>query len=95
MRHNHSFIPHPGHEHIQPDNIPLCELQTGERGVVTGIRGGQRLMCRMVSMGFTPGVEITLLQNYGHGPLIAFLRGAHVALGRGEAGHIIVQRMVK
>ena len=53
---------------------------------------GERISNRLVSLGFTPGVEVDMAQNYGHGPLIVTLRGTRVALGRGEAGKILVRR---
>ena len=71
---------------------PLSALNSGERGVVVGMDGGQGLLCRMTSLGFTPGAEVTVVQNHGHGPLIARVRHARVALGRGEAGRIYVRR---
>jgi Fe2+ transport system protein FeoA len=43
-------------------------------------------------MGFTPGAEVTVLQNFGRGPLIARVRDARIALGRGEARRIQVRR---
>jgi Fe2+ transport system protein FeoA len=48
----------------------------------------------MTSLGFTPGAEVTVVQNYGRGPLIARVRDARIALGRGEAKKIHVQRSV-
>ena len=54
--------------------------------------GGRAISNRLVSLGFTPGVEVDMVQNYGHGPLIVALRGTRVALGRGEAGKILVRR---
>ncbi len=75
-----------------PRAVPLSALRTGEHGVVTRIIGGRGVLGRMTSLGFTPGVEITIMQNFGHGPLIARVRDARVALGRGEARHIFVHR---
>jgi ferrous iron transport protein A len=46
----------------------------------------------MTALGFTPGAEVTVLQNFGRGPLIARVRDARIALGRGEAGRIYVRR---
>lgn len=40
---------------------------------------------RAAALGLTPGVQVTMLQNYGHGPLIISVRGTRLALGRGEA----------
>jgi ferrous iron transport protein A len=71
---------------------PLSTLDAGERGVVVGMGGGRGLLCRMTSLGFTPGAEVTVMQNYGHGPLICRVRNARIALGRGEAGRIYVRR---
>ena len=47
---------------------------------------------RLASLGFTPGVTINMTQNFGRGPLIVTVRGTRVALGRGEAAKIIVER---
>ena len=70
----------------------LARLQAGEHAVVLSFEGGHGLVSRLTSLGFTPGVEITMMHNYGHGPLIVSVRGARVALGRGEAQKIIVKR---
>ncbi len=74
------------------DTVPLSALRTGEQGVVATMAGGRGLLCRMTSLGFTPGVEVTVLQNYGRGPLIARVRDARIALGRGEARKIYVRK---
>jgi len=49
------------------------------------------MLSRMATLGFTPGAEVTMVQNYGRGPLIAMVRGGRVALGRGEADKILVR----
>jgi ferrous iron transport protein A len=72
--------------------IPLSALSTGEQGAVVQLQGGRGLLSRMASLGFTPGATITVLQNFGRGPLIVRVREARVALGRGEAAKIHVRR---
>jgi ferrous iron transport protein A len=67
-------------------------MRPGERGVVVELAGGRGLLGRMTCLGFTPGAEVTVVQNFGRGPLIALVRGARIALGRGEAGRIKVRR---
>jgi ferrous iron transport protein A len=74
------------------DSVFLSAMRPGERGIVIDLAGGRGLLGRMTSLGFTPGAEVTVMQNYGHGPLIAQVRGARIALGRGEAGRIRVRR---
>jgi Fe2+ transport system protein FeoA len=73
-------------------SVPLSALGTGEQGVVVTMAGGRGLLCRMTSLGFTPGVEVKVVQNYGRGPLIARVRDARIALGRGEARRIYVRK---
>jgi ferrous iron transport protein A len=74
------------------DSVFLNAMRPGERGIVVDLAGGRGLLGRMTSLGFTPGAEVTVVQNYGRGPLIAQVRGARIALGRGEAGRIRVRR---
>lgn len=70
---------------------PLNGMKTGEHGIVVQLGGGCMVNGRLTSLGMTPGVEVDMLQNYGHGPLMVMVRGTRVALGRGEARHILVQ----
>lgn len=72
--------------------IPLSALRQGEHAVVVELSAGHGLRSRMACLGFTPGASITMLQNFGRGPLIALVRDARIALGRGEAGRILVRR---
>jgi len=72
--------------------VALSEVRAGERGVVAALDGGRGLLSRMASLGFTPGAEVTVVQNYRRGPLITQVRGARIALGRGEAAQVRVRR---
>jgi len=63
-----------------------------ERATIHDLRGGVRFRSRLAALGFTPGVQITMLQNLGHGPIIVTLRDTRIALGRGEAYKILVAR---
>lgn len=71
----------------------LSELASGMRGIVRLFDGGRSLVGRLVTLGFTAGSEITVIQNYGHGPVIVSVRDTHVALGRGEAAKVYVERI--
>jgi ferrous iron transport protein A len=65
--------------------LTLLDLGAGETGLVRELDGGVHFRSRMASLGFTPGVRVKMVQNYGHGAVIVSLRGTRVALGRGEA----------
>jgi len=76
----------------QTGEMSLSALGTGEKGVVIGISGGRGILKRMTAMGFVPGTDVVILQNFGHGPIIVRARDARIALGRGVAGRIQVRR---
>jgi ferrous iron transport protein A len=76
-----------------PDgDVPLSALQAGEYGTIIDLAAGKSVLSRMASLGFTPGAHVSVVQNFGRGPLIALVRGARIALGRGEARRIRVRR---
>ena len=68
----------------------LSTLKTGALAQIENMRGGQNFLSRLATLGFTPGAQIRVVQNYGHGPIIVNLRDTRVALGRGEAAKILV-----
>ena len=74
------------------DELTLADLRVHERGQVLDLHCGKLAMNRLISLGFTPGAEVDMTQNYGRGPLIVTVRGGSVAIGRGEARHIRVER---
>jgi ferrous iron transport protein A len=69
----------------------ISDLPAGGRGLVCLLCGGEDFTHRMVTLGFTPGVEVTVVQNYGHGPILVTVRDTRVALGRGEALKVLVE----
>ena len=70
--------------------VPLSAVPVGARAHVHGIAGGREVLGRLATLGFTPGASLTMIQNYGHGPLIVSIRDARIALGRGEASKVQV-----
>lgn len=72
--------------------LPLSELKSGEEATFVDLHGGRGIKGRLTSLGFTPGVPILMVQNYGWGPVIVEVRDTRVALGRHEAKRILVQR---
>lgn len=70
----------------------LSEMHAGENGTISAFNGGRPVCNRLTSLGLTPGARVDITQNYGRGPLIIKVRGTLIALGRGEAAHILVTR---
>ena len=71
--------------------MSLAKLSAGQQGMIESLHGGRGLVNRLAVLGFIPGQKINMVQNFGRGPLIVKVRGARVALGRGEARKIIVK----
>nr|MBC7245960.1 ferrous iron transport protein A [Chloroflexota bacterium] len=72
------------------NTYPLSALKAGETAFIRELLGGYSFRSRLAALGFTPGTEIKMLQNLGHGPLIVSLRDTRIALGRGEAQKILI-----
>ena len=70
--------------------IPLSSLKSRHTGIIHNVLAGHSLTSRLVSLGFTPGAELTMVQNYGWGPVIVQVRDTRIALGRGEARKVRV-----
>jgi ferrous iron transport protein A len=70
--------------------VSLSDLPTGVRGIVARITGGNALAIRLAGLGLTAGTEIFVLQNRGFGPMLARVRDTRIALGRSQAGLVIV-----
>ena len=73
----------------------LSDLAPGEVGTVVDLSGGREIVGRLAVLGLTPGGEVTVVQNYGHGPVIVLARGTRIALGRGQAMKVQVRRLVE
>ena len=80
---------------MRTDNvIPLSNLLPGETGLVQDLAGGRGFVGRLAALGFTPGAEVTMVQNFGRGPIIVLVRDTRIALGRGEARKVLIRRFV-
>jgi ferrous iron transport protein A len=69
----------------------LSDLPVQKRASVRALRGGRDFIGRMATLGFVPGSVVTVIQNYGHGPVLVTVKDAQIALGRGEALKVLVE----
>lgn len=70
---------------------PLSEQRAKSRVLVHSFTGGKAVRNRLLVLGFTIGAEVTVLQNFGTGPIILSVKDSRVALGRGEAKKVMVK----
>lgn len=87
MIHHHRIRKHTGKLGERP---ALSDLPGGATGLVHSLNGGKELSARLAALGITPGVQVTILQNFGRGPLTVAVRDTRLALGRGEARRVLV-----
>lgn len=71
----------------------LVQLPPQSRAVVTTLPAAHGLARRLIAMGLAPGSEVRVVQNRGHGPLIIEVHGVRLALGRGQAARVLVERL--
>jgi ferrous iron transport protein A len=71
--------------------IPLTEVTPHQECTLVELHGGRTFVSRLATLGFIPGAQLSLVQNFGHGPLIVLVRDARIALGRGEAAKVMVR----
>ncbi len=70
--------------------MPLSMVSVGEHVRLIKVNAGEKLVCRLGSMGLTPGVEMRVLQDSG-GPKTICVRDSRIALGKGVAQKILVE----
>lgn len=73
--------------------VAVGELRPDQVGIIVDLSGGRSFMARLLALGCSPGAEVKVVHNSGHGPLIVSVRGTRVALGRGEAERLLVKRV--
>lgn len=76
------------------DIVPLNRLREGERGKVINLVGGKSFKLRLIQLGIIPGVEIRVSKSAFLGcPIMIEVNNARVALGKGVASRIWVERI--
>lgn len=70
--------------------IPLSKLVSGHSGILRSYTGGRGMLGRCLSLGFTPGSAVKMLENFNHGPVLVKVRDTEIALGRELAEKITV-----
>ena len=72
-------------------SVPLADLAPGEQATVVNLVGGAGFVGRMSALGFTPGANVQVVRNAGHGPIIVSILDTQIALGRGQARKVLVK----
>jgi len=86
---------HHSHDVAIGDHDNLSAIPSGESVQIREMLGGHHFLSRLVSLGFTPGTHLKVVQNFGRGPIIVSVRDTRVALGRCEAERILIDRLAR
>jgi DtxR family Mn-dependent transcriptional regulator len=71
--------------------VSICNLKEGDKARIAFIRGGHKILQRLLDMGLTPGTNIDIVRLAPlSGPIEIGVRGAKIALGRGIASNVFV-----
>ncbi len=73
--------------------ISLMELEQGDKAVIKGFRGGYRFQVQLNNLGVHEGDEIEIKKKGAFGPLLISVHNSNVAIGRGVASKIMVEKI--
>ena len=82
----------PSETFLEEERLPLSKLLPGQSAILSAYKGGRSMLGRCLSLGFTPGSEVKMLENHRGGPVLVRIHDTSVALGRGLADKITVLR---
>ncbi len=72
--------------------FPLIELKKGDTGKIVFIRGGHKMIRRLLDMGITPNAVIKIIETSPFkGPVEISVRGSNLALGHSIAANVFVE----
>ena len=70
----------------------LADLHVGQRGRVVAVHGSDGVGVRLLEMGVTPGIEVTIIGSAPLGdPLELELRGYRLSVRMSEAARVEVE----
>ncbi|MFW6001151.1 MAG: FeoA family protein [Halanaerobium sp.] len=73
--------------------MPLSMMKSGETGCIKKITGGRTARGKLTGLGLVCGKEVKIhSDNSGSGPIIIALGDDRIALGRGMAHKILVEK---
>jgi DtxR family Mn-dependent transcriptional regulator len=80
----------------QQNLVSICDVKAGTNVKISFIRGGHRVLQRLLDMGLTPGTSVRVDRSAPfNGPIEVYVRGSKLALGRGIAANVFVEKTEK
>ena len=77
---------------VEGTELPLTQMQSGQRGILAEILGGYGLVNRLDALGLRPGRRITKVSSMlMRGPITVRVDRSEVAIGFGIARKVMVR----
>ncbi len=73
--------------------ISLIELEQGDKAIIKGFLGGYRFQVQLNNLGIHEGDEVEIKKKGAFGPLLISVHNSNVAIGRGVASKIMVEKI--
>ncbi len=78
------------------NELRLSELEDGQEGIVSAVKGDRRIRRRILDMGIVKGTKIQIVRRAPLGDPIEFtLRGYHLSLRKEDADRVYVRFIQK
>ncbi len=74
--------------------MSLREIKADKEAIVSEIKGDQRFISRITSIGITPGCKLLVMRNDKNRPMLVYSRDTMIALNRKECTGIEVKEVV-
>ncbi|MEM9906669.1 MAG: FeoA family protein [Cyanobacteria bacterium P01_D01_bin.44] len=89
---NEAIAPQAGSSSLTPKGVqlPLAMTSEGDRVWIVNIKGGHRMVRRLMDVGIVQGCEITIVSRTESGSVIVALQGCRIGLGAGMAHRVMV-----
>ena len=71
----------------------LSMLPEGAEATIVRFQGGPGLVQKLADMGFVPGTRVKVIKNQRNGPMMVWVRGVTLGIGRGIASRIMVRTL--
>ena len=72
--------------------ISINKLKDGQHGKISFIRGGHKVLQRLLDLGLTPGTKISISRVAPlSGPIVVSVRSSKLAIGKGIASKVFVE----
>ena len=73
--------------------MTLANALIGETVRLVTIEGGTHIRRRLADMGLSTGMEVKVITSIERGPIILSVKDSRLAIGRGMAEKIIVEKV--